>query len=324
MGFRYKKLIIKNNALVVGGAMKVKPILKDDGNFIKLTEFIKADNEKQELHTILVLFNKFDSQGMILDDEDVRDEAMVDFLKDGNKSLKILHETDKETEDSYIDAHLQSLDVVEETDKYFPELEGSIKAVYKIYDKEDWEIIKTLQLQTSIEGFGSLEEVEEEITKSKLKNFIKKYADAFKEYYGKDIIEEITKGDEMNAKELKAELDSIKQAIEKLDKGELVFKEESDIIDFAYNELEKVSKNLTEENKEMFFRFVELLKDFKSEKDEIVAEVKKSLNIGIDANLKEENESLKKEIEKLKKEFAEQITPLGDDNKITPDMVEVK
>jgi len=57
MGFRYKKLIIKNNALVVGGAMKVKPILNDDGNFIKLTEFIKADNEKQELHTILVLFN---------------------------------------------------------------------------------------------------------------------------------------------------------------------------------------------------------------------------------------------------------------------------
>lgn len=323
MAYRYKKLVIKENALVAAGAMKVKPILKDDGSFLKTTDLIKADDEKQELHTILVLFNKLDSQDMILDDEDVRDQAMVDFLKDGNLSLKILHETEQGVEDNYIDASLQSLSKVEDNDKYFSDLVGSIKAVYKVYDKDDWEIIKALELQTSIEGIGNLEEFEEEITKSKLKDFIKKYADAFKEFYGKDVIEEITKGEEMNATELKKELDSIKQAIQALDKGELVFKEESDVIDFAYNQLEKVSAELTAENQEMFFRFANVLKTCTAEGD-LGEEVKKAFSISEDAELKAENEKLKKEIEELKESFSNQLTPAGTtDNKVNPDMVEI-
>ena len=307
--FRYKKLKITHNALVVKGAMGVKPILKEDGSFLKVGEKIyKADEEKRELTTSLVVFNKFDSQGMILDNEDVRDEAIIDFLANGSKTLKVLHSTDESVAESFIEAPLKEAYVVKEDDNYFTA--GSFNATYKIRNQEDWDIIKTLELQTSIEGVAELEVVkEEELDKEenagKMKDFVLKFKSMFYAWFGKDKVDEILEIKKEEEEEMTKE--QVEVLLQDITKNE----------DNAF--LLSVIKGVVEN----------VEKEFNS-KEEIVALLKSVSANEIEelTNQKKEFETSKLELEAkladLEKQFKEQQTPSGETQPIlNPKTVEI-
>jgi hypothetical protein len=171
---RYLALKIDKDCLVPKGAMKVESIFKDDGHF-KLVEdaICKFDDAKQIMYNVMVLFNKVDSQGMILDNEDLRNQAMMDFLESGDKVLKFSHEKD-DAGDSYdINARILELYIAKENDPIYPDYVGSIIRSAYFEDKEDYEIAKTLNFQSSIEGKAKLEEIDLVVEKEKKFNKIK-------------------------------------------------------------------------------------------------------------------------------------------------------
>jgi DNA repair exonuclease SbcCD ATPase subunit len=201
--FRYKMLKIDTNALIPQGAMGFKAVYKEDGHYTKPTQIFKND-ELMELTTVLVKFGEFDSQDMILDDYDVATDAMIDFLKNGNKSLKIMHSTD-DTEENYVEAFLKEAYMTKADGELNGIAKHSLVAVYKFTDEDDYEIAKALSLETSIEGKAELEELQEEITKSRLKEFVEKYAEQFADLFGDNVINKILKKgeNEMNEEQIK-------------------------------------------------------------------------------------------------------------------------
>ena len=305
--YRYKSLRIDTNALVIKGAMGVKPILKDDGHFVKVGERIfKADDEKMELTTTLVVFNKFDSQNMILDDENVRDQAMIDFIEKGNKSLKIMHETSND-ENNYAEAKLKEVYVVKDTDTEWQGYEGSINATYKFLNKTDWEIVKQLELQTSIEGFGDLEEVSDvELAKSdsKLKEFIAKFKDFFYARFGKDKVDSVLlqKEDEgENTVETKEETTYALQ----LEKQE-------DVDNFINEKFSNLTKN--EDNSLILNVVKSVVENIENEfknKEEILDLIKSATSKEIEA-LTSEKQELEQKVQNLEAVLKEQTTPSGD------------
>jgi hypothetical protein len=245
---RYKKLIIKNNALVPKGAMEVLPVYKeDDGKFRSKSETIfKANDEKLELTTVMVKFGKVDADNMILDDEAVRDEAMIDFMKNGNKRLVITHNTEDEKRE--VNAYIKELYVAKGFDSDFSEYEGSILSTAKFDNVEDYTIAKELQLETSIEGMAELEEV---ILDKSLKDRIVDNLEYFVKYFGLEKIKELI-GEEMfgNNKELK-------EKYEALEKEFVALKEQLD---------NQINENLEFKNKIETF-----------EKDQAISEVSNGL-----------------------------------------------
>lgn len=297
MAYRYKKITIKNNALVKKGAMGVKPILKEDGSYLKVdNQIFKANDEKQELTTTLVIFNKYDSQDMILDDEDVRDEAMIDFVANGNKTLKILHASDEDDDSAYIEAPLKEIYVVKENDKDFSV--GSINATYKVRKQEDWSIIKSLELQTSIEGEAELEVVKEDIVKEgTLKEFVTKFKAYFITLFGKDKVEEMLNKEEDKEEEMtKEELEVVLQNI---------CKNESN--DFVVSVVKEVVNNVDNE----FAGKEEVLGLIKSVTSQEVADLKLAKE-----EIEQSKQVLEQEIAELKELLKQQQTPSGD--RITP------
>jgi len=318
--YRYKTLKIDRLALVPKGAMGVEGLYKaEDGSFNKVEKLFKFDDSERILKTIVILFNKFDSQGMILDDADLRDEAMINFLKDGEKQLKILHETDSNDKDNYVEANLYSFGKVQKKDPDFGDLEGSVWAEYKFDNEKDYAIAKELELQTSLEGFGHLEELEQDLNKeeSSLKKFIEKYKVGFSKIFGEERVEKVlNKEDEEmtkeEAKELfgelleekvkKAKEDAVVEIIESLSKGDNV-----ELLKSAIEAIQKLVKGeeISEEVKE-------LAKQFDAPEADDVEPIKK------------ENEDLKTKVEELEKELGEQKTPANNINKIKPEDVVVE
>ena len=89
---RYKTLKIEHDCIVPKGAMQVKSVFKEDGYFSRPKEtIVKFDDTKQMMYNIMVKFNKVDSQDMILDSEEVRTQALIDYLANGDKILKFTH-----------------------------------------------------------------------------------------------------------------------------------------------------------------------------------------------------------------------------------------
>ena len=193
MAYAYKKLIIKTNAIVPKGAMKTKAVYKEeDGTFLKVEPKLFKDDAKLEVTACLVKYGEFDSQDMILDDENVRDETMVNFLMKGNKAIKILHKTEDDKE-NYIEAYLKEIYVAKE-DNVVDAPAGSILTTYKFKNAEDWKIAKELELEFSFEGEAKLVEVAKEdvpVTKEALKNYIAKNKEVFEQYFGKETIEKV-------------------------------------------------------------------------------------------------------------------------------------
>ena len=217
MAYAYKKLRITKNAIVPKGAMRKKAIYKEDGSFKKTITLLKNE-EKLEVTACLIKFDEFDSQDMILDDENVRDEAMIDFLIKGDKTLKILHKT-KDEKESHIDAFLKEIYVAKE-DNVVNAPAGSVITTYKFANKEDWDVAKGLDLEFSLEGEGTLVEVAKEdkpMTKTTLKGFIEKNKEAFEGAFGKEAINKLFKKEDKKEDEKEdGEIDDLKKEIKKL------------------------------------------------------------------------------------------------------------
>ena len=157
MAKRYKKLIITKDTIVPLGAMQVESVFKDDGHFskseeLKVEELLKFDDNNQCMYNVMVVFGKEDSQGMILDDIEVRDEALKSFMVDGDKVLKFTHEKDEDGESFDIDADVLGIYPVQKGDPIFPDYVDSIARVAKFNDPEEYELVKTMGWQSSIEG----------------------------------------------------------------------------------------------------------------------------------------------------------------------------
>jgi len=213
MAFAYKKLIIKTNAIVPKGAMQKKAVYKeDDGSFLKLSNLVK-DDAKLEVTACLAKFNEFDSQDMILDDETVRDEAMVNFLLKGNKQIKILHKTE-DNKENYIDAFLKEI-YVAKADNIVNAPEGSILTTYKFKNKEDWDVAKELDLEFSFEGSAELVPVKKDVklTKENLINFIKGNQDVFVDFFGEKTISKVVKKEDIKGDEGNNEITEIKKQL---------------------------------------------------------------------------------------------------------------
>jgi len=284
---RYKKLIIKNNALVPKGAMEVLPVYKEDnGKFRSKSETIfKANDEKLELTTVMVKFGKVDSDGMILDDEAVRDEAMIDFMKNGNKQLVITHNTKDDRRE--VSAYIKELYVAKGFDSDFSEYEGSIMSTSKFDNIEDYTIAKELQLETSIEGMAELEEV---IIDKSLKDRIVDNLEYFVKYFGLEKIKELI-GEEMfgNNKELKEKYDALEKEFTSL-------KEQ---IESQEQEIKPEAPDYTE-------KFAEIQKNFESI-SEAISKVTE----------------LNKTVEELKELFMQRQTPMETTKKIKPEDVNI-
>lgn len=163
---RYKKLIISHDCLVPKGAMEVESVFKEDGYFQRPKEAIyKFDDEKQIMYNVMVLFGKEDSQGWILDDEEVRRETLVDYLSNGDKVLKFTHKKDDDGEPFDINAHVMEVYTVKSNDEVFPDYVGSIARSAYFPNKDEYNIIKNMEFQSSIEGTAALEEFEVDVDK---------------------------------------------------------------------------------------------------------------------------------------------------------------
>lgn len=163
---RYKSLKIARDCLVPKGAMQVKSVFKEDtGEFVTLNEtpIYKFDDEKQLMYNIMVKFGKTDSQNMILDNEDVRRDTLIDFIGNGDKVLKFSHKKDDNGEPFDIEAVVCGADFVRKGDPMFPDDEDSIYRVAFFKNKDEFDIIKTLKFESSIEGVAELESIEIEV-----------------------------------------------------------------------------------------------------------------------------------------------------------------
>lgn len=243
---RYKKLIINKNALVPKGAMEVLPVYKEaDGKFRTKEETIfKANDEKLELTTIMVKFGKYDADGMILDSEFVRDEAMIEFMKSGDKTLAFSHNIEDKNRD--VSAFIKELYVIKSDDIDFPDYAGSIASTAKFANVEDYKIAKELEFETSIEGIAELEEVA--VDKS-LKDKIAENIEYFIKYFGVDKIKNLM-GDEMfgNNKELKEKYEQLEKEFaelkEQIDKENVEKEAQPEIEPVDYSaEIEELKKS---------------------------------------------------------------------------------
>ena len=161
---RYKRLEITRDCLVPKGAMEVKSVFKDDGHFIKVLEPVfKFDDNKQMMYNVMVKFGKPDSQNMILDDEKVRTDTMINYIATGDKILKFTHKKDEDEEPYDIDAHVAEVYFAKENDPYYPEEEGAIIRGAYFSNKEEYDIVKELKFESSVEGTADLEVVEIEV-----------------------------------------------------------------------------------------------------------------------------------------------------------------
>jgi len=130
----------------------------------------------------MVKWNDADSDNWILDKEDIRRDAMIDFQANGDKVLKFTHKKDENDEPYSIDAHVMEFYYVKENDPIYPDYVGSIARSAYFADAEEFATIKELEFETSIEGKAWLEEfeVEEETIKDKTNKAIHKIKDLLK------------------------------------------------------------------------------------------------------------------------------------------------
>jgi len=187
---RYKKLIITHDCLVPKGAMQVESVFKEEKEgitaFTKHKTYedmvVKFDDEKQIMYNIMVKWNKADSDNWILDDEDIRRDTMIDYQQNGDKVLKFTHQKDEAGEPYSIDAHVMEFFFVKENDPIYPDYAGSIARSAYFKDKEEYDFIKELEFETSIEGSAFLEEFEVDDTVNKVakENAIHKIKDLLK------------------------------------------------------------------------------------------------------------------------------------------------
>lgn len=184
---RYKKLIISHDCLVPKGAMEVESVFKEvDGatEFTKLKTkpVFKFDDSEQMIYNVMVKWNDPDSEDWILDDANVRRDAMIDYQANGDKVLKFTHQKDDNDKPYDIDAHVVETYIVKENDPIFPDYIGSIARSAYFADAEEYSIIKELEFESSIEGKAMLEdfEVEDETIKEKTNKAIHKIKDLLK------------------------------------------------------------------------------------------------------------------------------------------------
>jgi len=167
---RYKKLIITANALVPKGAVQEKAVFKgiEFGQLKQLTNIVKDDNN-QTMYSIWYPLNKVDAHGDFVDSPTVLEDAAIDFMKSGEKSIKILHEG------NFTDgAVVKELWIVKTGDPIFtnPDLVGSLAGGIKFLDAELYNKCKSENWETSIEGQAE-EEIVEKSMIEELKEFIK-------------------------------------------------------------------------------------------------------------------------------------------------------
>lgn len=167
---RYKKLIITANALVPKGAVMERAIFKgiEFKSLQQLTNIVKDDNN-QTMYSIWYPLNKADAHGDFVDSPAVLENAAIDFMKSGEKSIKILHEG------NFTDgAVVKELWIVKAGDPIFtnPNLIGSLAGGIKFLDAELYNKCKSENWETSIEGQAE-EEIIEKSMIEELKEFIK-------------------------------------------------------------------------------------------------------------------------------------------------------
>ena len=131
---RYKKLIITANALVPKGAVMERAVYKgiEFGQLKQLSNIIKDDNN-QTMYSIWYPLNKIDAHGDFVDNPAVLEDAAINFMKSGEKSIKILHEG------NFTDgAVVKELWIVKAGDPVFtnPDLIGSLAGGIKFLDAE--------------------------------------------------------------------------------------------------------------------------------------------------------------------------------------------
>lgn len=177
MAVEYKKLKITGNALVKRGAVGVKAVFKG-----KEQRVVKADDSKLEMHTIMYMVNQFDSHKAIVKNNEVIEEACLDFMLNGDKRVKMTHDGD------YVDAYVMQLYIVPENHPMWSDEKyvGALATVTKFGDKELYDKCKEEGWETSLEGDVIEEEISEEniIAKvwEKVKNLIAKEKTMKKDY----------------------------------------------------------------------------------------------------------------------------------------------
>lgn len=167
---RYKKLIITANALVPKGAVQEKAVFKgiEFGQLKQLSNIVKDDNN-QTMYSIWYPLNKVDAHGDFVDNPAVLEDAAINFMKSGEKSIKILH--DGEFTDGAV---VKELWIVKAGDPIFtnPDLIGSLAGGIKFLDTDLYNKCKSENWETSIEGQAEEEIVEKGLIED-LKDFIK-------------------------------------------------------------------------------------------------------------------------------------------------------
>lgn len=184
---RYKKLIISHDCLVPKGAMEVESVFKEVDGITEFTKIkskavFKLDDSEQMIFNVMVKWNDPDSQDWILDDAGVRRDTLIDYQANGDKVLKFTHKKDDDGEPFDIDAHVVETYIVKENDHIFPEYVGSIARSAYFADADEYDLIKEMEFETSIEGKALLEEfeIEEETVKDKTNKAIHKIKDLLK------------------------------------------------------------------------------------------------------------------------------------------------
>lgn len=269
---RYKKLIITANALVPKGAVQEKAVYKgiEFGQLKQLSNIVKDDNN-QTMYSIWYPLNKVDAHGDFVDNPAVLENAAIDFMKSGEKSIKILHEG------NFTDgAVVKELWIVKAGDPIFnnPDLIGSLAGGIKFLDVELYNKCKSENWETSIEGQAEEEVIEKSMIED-LKEFIKKlFVKSQNIYYIKEepqvILEEQRKEIVMNPDEVKA---LISEAIAAL-KAEIIAElkpEKSE--EMPVEEAKKPAEPMSDPEKE------ELKKELEKVKAELEKEVKKSVQV---------------------------------------------
>lgn len=326
---KYKALKIKCNTIVPKGAVGEKAVFKADGSFKKkgtdtvFKETEVTDGIEYKMYSIMYLMNKEDSQGDSLQDTEVRDEAMKDFMAEGDKIIKYTH-TKKDGESIDIKANILELYVVKEGDPIFVEeyQKGAIANCIKFEDKEQYNFCKDNDWETSIEGVAEIEEYEEKSNDEEglFKRFLKwmKSAENIeKDYNGvkeNDNNTNIYKRLNMLDRALDDILWTDKTTDDK--KAEIIksidqFKIDVETMTFEWKNLDKQKEELDMNKEDVLALLKEEIPKFLEEKDE---ELKKSQD-------KEKQEQVEK-IDNLNKaigELKDELKKANDEIKIQKD-----
>lgn len=268
---RYKKLIITANALVPKGAVQEKAVFKgiEFGQLKQLSNIIKDDNN-QTMYSIWYPLNKVDAHGDFVDNPAVLENAAIDFMKSGEKSIKILHEG------NFTDgAVVKELWIVKAGDPIFtnPDLIGSLAGGIKFLDAELYNKCKSENWETSIEGQAEEEVVEKSVIED-LKDFIKNlFCKSQNVNYIKEehqvLLEEQRKEIIMNPDEVKALISEAMTAL----KAEIMAELKPEKPEEMPVEESKPAEPMPDPEKE------ELKKELEKVKAELEKEVKKSVQV---------------------------------------------